>query len=176
MPSTTPPDILRDGSYLVVRQHWVDLPEGCLICGASEKRRLRLKIRKASRFCALFGYIGMLFYFIMPAAFLRAGLCEEHGSREQQAQRLIRFVLWSALICILVSIFLRNLYAFQLGMPIAFLMITLVGFYEILRGKLLKAIHADPHYVWLDKVSPVILDQFQQVGAQAESSAPSETQ
>jgi hypothetical protein len=172
MSSTTPPEILRDGPYLVVRQHWVELPAGCVICGAAESGRLRLKIRKASKLCALLGYFGIFIYFIMPAAFLHVGLCDEHRADEQSARRLIRISLGSALVSILISIYFASPEAIQLGVAVAVLLITLTGLYEIARHKLLVAIHSDPSYVWLANVSPSILSQFPEVAAQADSAAP----
>ena len=175
MSSKKPPDILRDGDYLVVRQRWVELPTGCVICGAAESGRLRLKIRKASKLCALFGLLGTFIYFAVPAARLDAGLCHGHRIRERGARRIIRILLGSALACILMAICFSSPEAILLGVGTAILLVNLAIIYEIVRRKLLIAVHADRHFVWLAKVSPAILSQFHEVDSQADSSSPNET-
>ena len=175
MPSAKPPDILRDGDYLVVRQRWVELPANCVVCDAKESGRLRLKIRKASKLCAVFGYFGALVYFTVPVARLRAGFCQGHRVRERRAQRVVRSMLWTALACILIAIYFASPEAIVLGVVTAILLVNFAFIYEIVRRKLLKAVHADRHFIWLANVSPSFLSQFPEVGSQDNSSPPSET-
>jgi hypothetical protein len=168
---TKEPVIVRDGTYMVVPQRWIDLPPNCVICGAAEIGRLRLRIRKASRVCAIFGYIGAIFYFSAPGARLRAGLCKAHRSQERGAQIVVRGLLWSSLACILVAFFLPTAEGLLLGVAGPITLVNLVLIYEIARRKLLTIAHADRRYVWLAGVSPAFLGQLREIPRQPDAAA-----
>jgi hypothetical protein len=166
--STLPPAIFRDADYLVVRQRWVELPAGCVICGALESGRLSLKIRKASKLCALLGLFGAFVYFAAPAACLHAGFCAEHRSRGRGARIVIRILLGTALLLLVTPIWFADPMAILFGYAHAFLLVNLAIIYEIVRRKPLKAVRADRHFVWLAGVSPATLSQFEEVDDQAD--------
>jgi len=157
---------------MVVRQRWVELPAGCIACGGAEAGRLRVKFRKTSRLCALLGLVGIFIYFSVPAARLHAGLCEGHRVRERSARRKIRLMLWSALACIVVAACFAEPELIVLGIATAIVLVNLAIFYEIVRWKLLKVVHADRYFVWLSNVSPTVLNQLREVNDQADNTSP----
>ncbi len=177
-PPPEPPDILRDGKYLVVRQTKLTLPGNCSICNASETGRLMLKIRKAPRILAVLGLMGAFICFSVPAARIQSGLCKSHLFGERIGQRLYKGTLLLALAWIVFAIACA-VFAVKLNEEIlsilsvlavasAILFVNLAFFIEIGRPKLLRAVHSDRQYIWLDTVSADFLSQFPAVGGPPE--------
>jgi hypothetical protein len=157
------PIIVRDAHYLVVPQRWVDLPPRCLVCGAADSGRLRLKVRKASRALAFLGLFGATVYFSAPTARLRAALCRSHRNSEQVSRLPTRLLLGGSLIFIAAAFYYRTPEAMLLGGAGPLLLIQLAMMYEIAREKLISVAHADRGYVWLEGVSADYLSQIPEI-------------
>lgn len=154
------PKFYRDANYLVVPQRWVDLPTGCVVCGAPECGRMNLKIRKASILYAILGLFGAVVYNSCPAARLRAGLCRSHRKEEQLARLPTQLLVSGAVASFVAAVLLRTPEAYLLlGFASPFLLLQLAMMYAIARPRLLVAMHSDRAYVWLAKVAPSMLAQ-----------------
>ena len=154
------PKIYRDGDYLVVPQRWVELPAGCVVCGAPERGRMRLTIRKASILYAILGLFGAVVYNSSPAARLRAGLCKSHRNEERMARLPTQLLVSGAVASFVAAAWLRTPDALLLlGFASPFLLLQLAMMYAIARPRLLVAMHSDRAYVWLAKVAPSMLAQ-----------------
>ena len=156
---------MRDGPYLVVRQRRVELPANCVVCDAEERGRLTLAVRKSSSVLALLGMFGAFVHFSVPSAKLRAGLCDRHLSGERRAQWSVRALLILCVAGVVAAIaFHNNELVAVAGGATAVLLLNAAAIVEIGRQKLLRGVHADQHYLWINNVSPALLDRLPAVG------------
>jgi hypothetical protein len=167
--SAKQPSVYRDGNYLVVPQRWVALPAGCVVCGAPECGRMRLKIRKASTLYALFGLFGAVAYNSSPTARLRAGVCTTHRNEERVSRLPTQLMIGGSIACVLASVVFRTALAFAVALTGPLVLLQFAAMYAIVRPKLLTAKHADRGYIWLSGVAYAVLTQAQEVATASDT-------
>ena len=179
--------VWRDGPFLVLPKHETELPNRCVVCNdTTDAPRMRFKLRPSASpasfvasfllggplNCLLGSTIGLL---LSPEVSLKLTLCWNHRVQERNIRLVFRVLLLFGILTVISGVVVAGvltamdvnsewildiaLAAFGAGCT---LIITAVV-QKSYCAKLIRMVHTDGYYVWLDHVHIGFLRSFPDV-------------
>lgn len=164
----------REGDYLIVRRSGAALPDDCCArCGESAYFK-RLKCTVQDRispllivvlFLLMGPFVLLIVISMTPSSRFTLSLCHRHWTNEVYMRRIIWLLAISGGGLLIVPFFFFDGTNVWPVVPIIFGPILLLAAtaLAIFRPKLLRAVHSEKQFVWLETVHPVVLAQVPQM-------------